>query len=100
MRLDTINKLCCPFDKKDLSLQVFVQDTNSNVLQGILSCKHCRRIYPVVHGVPIMAPDEYREFRLEQPLLEQWNNKTFLSDSAPLSFPAPDVREEPGKYSD
>jgi hypothetical protein len=30
------------------------------------------RIYPVVKGIPIMSPDEYREFKLEQPLLKRW----------------------------
>lgn len=72
MRMKTINKLCCPFDKADLQLKIFVKDTNLNVLEGILSCSACQRNYPIVHGVPIMSPDEYRQIKLEQPIIENW----------------------------
>ncbi|TCK80567.1 Trm112 family protein [Albibacterium bauzanense] len=75
MKPETINKLCCPFDKADLSLQVITQDLEKNILEGMLSCKQCNRYYPIIKGVPIMSPDEYREFNLEQPVIESWNNQ-------------------------
>jgi len=74
MKLQTITeKLCCPFDKKDLSLTVIRKDMEDNIIEGILSCSSCQRIYPIVSGIPIMSPDEYRSFELEQPLLERWS---------------------------
>jgi uncharacterized protein YbaR (Trm112 family) len=72
MKLSTLNKLCCPFDKADLSLQIIAQDIHENILEGLLTCKTCNRYYPIIKGIPIMSPDEYREFKLEQPLLESW----------------------------
>jgi len=72
MQLKTIAKLCCPFDKKDLELQVLAKDTNENIIEGILSCIHCQRKYPIIYGVPIMSPDEYRQIKLEQPVIERW----------------------------
>ena len=36
-----------------------------------MSCGQCQRIYPIAKGIPIMSPDEYRNFKLEQPLLER-----------------------------
>lgn len=72
MQLKTIAKLCCPFDKKDLELQVLAKDTNENIIEGILSCLHCQRKYPIIYGVPIMSPDEYRQIKLEQPVIERW----------------------------
>jgi uncharacterized protein YbaR (Trm112 family) len=72
MRIKTIEKLCCPFDKGNLDLQIFAQDLQQNVQEGILSCPVCKRDYPIVYGVPIMSPDEYRQPRLEQPVLEKW----------------------------
>ncbi|QNF32826.1 hypothetical protein HUW51_08805 [Adhaeribacter swui] len=72
MRLETIQKLCCPFDKEDLSLQIITQDTTKNILEGVLTCGTCQRYYPIISGIPIMAPDEYRENQLEAPLLEKW----------------------------
>jgi len=74
MKQETISKLCCPFDKADLSLQIITQDVEKNILEGMLSCKQCNRYYPIIKGIPIMSPDEYREFDLEQPVIESWNN--------------------------
>jgi len=74
MKITTINKLCCPFDKADLALQIFAQDLEQNILEGLLTCKTCERYYPIVKGIPIMSPDEYREFKLEQPLIDNWKN--------------------------
>jgi uncharacterized protein len=74
MRLETINKLCCPIDRQDLELTIITRDTEGKILQGFLNCKECKRLYPIVHGIPIMSPDEYREFKLELPLLEKWKH--------------------------
>lgn len=71
MKLDTIKKLCCPFDKSDLLLTTVTKDTEQNILEGYFVCKNCERIYPIVKGIPIMSPDEYREFKLEKPLLDR-----------------------------
>lgn len=81
MRLKTIEKLCCPFDKQDLNLKIFVKDTGQNVIEGILSCSHCQRKYPIVYGVPIMSPDEYRQIKLEQPIMEQWKLEHGITDT-------------------
>jgi uncharacterized protein len=72
MRTKTINKLCCPFDKSDLKLTIIRHEMGGNILDGILSCKSCDRVYPIVKGIPVMSPDEYREQKLEQPLLDSW----------------------------
>ena len=72
MRLETIKKLCCPFDKADVTLKIITKDDQDTVLEGILSCSECDRLYPIVSGIPIMNPDEYRNFELEQPLLDKW----------------------------
>jgi len=72
MKLNTIAKLCCPFDKQDLQLQILAQDIDQNVIEGILSCSTCLRKYPIIYGVPIMSPDEYRQITLEQPVVDRW----------------------------
>lgn len=75
MRLKTIEKLCCPFDHGDLSLKIIRQDLQDNVLEGLLTCKICKRYYPIIKGVPIMNPDEYRERNLETPVLKRWEKE-------------------------
>jgi uncharacterized protein YbaR (Trm112 family) len=72
MRIETIEKLCCPFDKSDLTLRIITKDEQDNILEGILSCADCKRVYPIVSKIPIMNPDEYRDFEREQPMLEKW----------------------------
>lgn len=79
MRIETIKKLCCSFDKADLQLSIIAKDVQENIIEGILFCKECKRVYPIVSGIPIMSPDEYREFKLEQPLLARWT-KDKISD--------------------
>lgn len=81
MKLSLLEKLCCPFDKNELDLKVFVQDEKNNVLEGLMTCTSCKRYFPIVYGIPIMTPDEYRERALEQPHLEKW-----LPDFKPSGF--------------
>jgi uncharacterized protein len=75
MRQLLIDKLCCPFDKQDLQLKIFVKDLEGNIKEGMLTCQQCKRYYPIVYGVPIMSPDEYREPQLETPLLQKWEDR-------------------------
>jgi uncharacterized protein YbaR (Trm112 family) len=73
MRKQLLNSLCCPFDKSDLSHTVVTTDLEGRILEGYLHCNMCNRIYPIVSGIPIMNPDEYREFQYEQPLYQRWS---------------------------
>lgn len=80
MTQETIDKLCCPFDHADLKLTIISNDIQENIVEGTLVCSSCSRIYPIVSGIPIMSPDEYREFKLEKPLLERLT-KEKISDN-------------------
>lgn len=71
MKTQLLDKLCCPFDKADLTIRILKQEADE-IQEAILNCTHCSRYYPVVFGVPIMSPDEYREKSLETPLLKRW----------------------------
>lgn len=84
MRIETINKLCCPFDKSDLTLNIITRDGQENILEGLLSCASCKRVYPIVSGIPIMSPDEYRDYKFEQPLLDKWEK--LLDDKEKSGF--------------
>ena len=72
MKIETIEKLCCPFDKADLELNIITKDIRGTIQEGLLFCSSCKRFYPIVKGIPIMSPDEYREPKLEQFLLDKW----------------------------
>ncbi len=72
MKASLMNKLCCPFDKHDLDLKVFVKNEEGDILEGLLTCGKCKRYFPIIYGIPVMTPDEYREKALEQPVVRRW----------------------------
>jgi|GEM_PF-243287 len=72
MKSSLVNKLCCPIDKHDLEIRVFAKHENGEILEALLTCNECNRYYPVIYGIPVMTPDEYREKSLEQPILQRW----------------------------
>lgn len=80
MNPSLLNKLCCPMDKHDLESKVFVQHENGDIIEGLLTCPDCRRYYPIIYGIPIMTPDEYREKALEEPILKKWDLDLAESD--------------------
>ncbi len=72
MKRSLLDKLCCPVDKHELNFQLFAQLENGDIMEGLLTCPSCKRYYPIVYGIPIMTPDEYREKALEEPILKKW----------------------------
>ena len=75
MKQSFADKLVCPVDKGELKLQVFATNTDNEIIEGLFTCQKCKRYYPVIYGLPIMSPDEYRQFELEQPMLERWKDQ-------------------------
>jgi len=78
MRASLINKLCCPIDKGELDIRIFVQregeeeHEETEILEALFTCRECNRYYPVIYGIPIMTPDEYRDKSLEEPVMRRW----------------------------
>lgn len=73
MNIKTIQKLCCPFDHADLDLTVVTKDlSGEEIIEGFFVCQKCERLYPIIKGIPIMSPDEYREAKLEKPVIDSW----------------------------
>lgn len=71
MRKGFFKKLCCPFDKSDLDLKIF-KEREEEIVEGLMSCTQCNRYFPIIYGIPIMTPDEYRQHQLEAPILKKW----------------------------
>ena len=65
-------RLACPIDKAaPLRLSVF-NVKQEEVIEGILECPHCHRYFPIIGGIPILTPDEYRDASIEAMFLEKW----------------------------
>lgn len=77
-------KLCCPIDKHDLNMRVFVKHEKGEIIEALLTCPECGRYYPVIYGIPIMTPDEYRDKAIEAPTLKKWGLQLKESESDKL----------------
>lgn len=71
MQKKLLEKLCCPFDKHELEVSI-ISENDQEINEGLLSCEQCQRYFPIIYGIPIMTPDEYRQRALEIPVLERW----------------------------
>ena len=60
-------------DKSELQHRIFREDERGDIIEGLLTCPECKRYYPIIYGLPIMTPDEYREKSLEAPILQKWD---------------------------
>ena len=81
MTKELLEKLCCPIDKHDLDISIINEDENDEILEALMSCPECKRYFPVIYGIPILIPDEYRDESLEKPLLEKWDENYELGIS-------------------
>lgn len=71
--------MVCPFDHGELKMTVY-NEKEEEVFEGMLTCEHCQRYYPIVQGIAIMTPDEYREIKFELPLLERWGEQVVIKE--------------------
>ena len=91
MQRKLLEKLCCPFDRSDLQVSIFNEDDQHEIYEGLLTCSNCNRYFPIIHGIPIMTPDEYRQKSLEAPVIERWGfeiapgEKTFILEQTKTS---------------
>jgi uncharacterized protein YbaR (Trm112 family) len=84
MRKELFEKLCCPMDKHDLEMNIFNEAEDGEILEALLSCPNCQRYFPVIYGIPILIPDEYRDESMEKPLLKKWGFELTESDDSKL----------------
>jgi uncharacterized protein YbaR (Trm112 family) len=90
MKKSFLTMLICPVDKTDLHINIFMHE-GEEILEGILICKKCLRYYPIVQGVPIISPDEYRDALLELSVLEKWGKACLVENgSQPFKLKAPE----------
>ena len=72
MTKQLFKKLCCPIDKHDLEINIFTETEEGEIIEALMSCPECHRYFPVIYGIPILIPDEYRDESLEKPMLKKW----------------------------
>ncbi|MEM4345143.1 MAG: methytransferase partner Trm112 [Candidatus Nitrosocaldus sp.] len=77
MRRWLLDILVCPIDKSDLQLRVFVE-CDDEIMEGVLICSACKRLYPIIKGIPVLLPDELRDKSVEQEFFKRWKDRLVL----------------------
>ena len=89
MKKNLITILVCPSDKHSNLDLIEFETNNSDVKSGLLYCIKCIRYYPIINGIPIMVPDNQRNFIHESDFLTPWINKipdNIKSNSMPFNI--------------
>lgn len=60
-------------DKHNLNIHIFTQTEDGEILEALMNCPQCHRQFPVIYGIPVLIPDEYRDKTLEEPILKKWD---------------------------
>ncbi|MEL7833546.1 Trm112 family protein [Fodinibius sp. Rm-B-1B1-1] len=92
MTKELLEKLCCPIDKHDLDANIINEREDGEILEGLLSCPECNRYFPVIYGIPILIPDEYRDESMEKPLLKKWGYELAEGEDSALPLLAESER--------
>ncbi len=67
--------IACPIDKSyPLELREFKSNVDE-VVEGVLICSRCNRIYPIVEGIPLLLQEELRDKEIEQAFMERWKDE-------------------------
>lgn len=84
MTKELLEKLCCPIDKHDLDIDILNESKDGEILEALMSCSECDRYFPIIYGIPILIPDEYRDESMEKPLLQKWGYELKESEDRDL----------------
>ena len=74
MKKKLMEILACPIDKH-YPLELFVFNENEEIIEGLILCPKCYRLYPIRDEIPELLPDELREEKDELPFLRKWREK-------------------------
>ncbi|MFN4336440.1 MAG: methytransferase partner Trm112 [Candidatus Nitrosocaldus sp.] len=66
--------LVCPIDKSTLQLRVF-DEHEDEIMEGVLICSSCKRLYPIIKGIPVLLPDELRDKKIEEEFFTRWKDR-------------------------
>jgi uncharacterized protein YbaR (Trm112 family)/SAM-dependent methyltransferase len=75
MNKKLLDHLSCPFCEGNIKIRKELQQEDSALLYGVLSCVECNSHYPIVEGIPIMMPPERRLGVYAIPKIESFYRK-------------------------
>lgn len=88
------NRLACPIDKTaPLRITIF-RVTKEEVEEGLLECPACNRYFPIIGGIPVMTPDDFRDASMEALFLERWRSHLGERYGKGSGFTLPPVEEK------
>jgi ubiquinone/menaquinone biosynthesis C-methylase UbiE/uncharacterized protein YbaR (Trm112 family) len=95
LKINILDKLCCPSCKNNLIAEPFSAEsleTENIIINGILLCSHCKKWFPVISYVPVML--NFKTSVHERFAKEYSDNLKLYPDYA-----IPDGQPKPGELS-
>ena len=87
MNINSIKLMCCPLCHSELTLSVR-EFTKDYIIEGLLECTRCERVYPIKEGIPDFLVNEILSGRDRKVMLEYeriaLNYDIFVSYIVPL----------------
>lgn len=60
MKEELLKILSCPYNQ-DTHLEMKVRKKqNDEIIDGVLPCEKCERLFPIIGGVPYLLPDDLK----------------------------------------
>ncbi len=87
MRKELLRILACPDCKEDLELIItkikprIIQGKRiEDIWEGALICKRCKRLFPIINGIPWLYPNNLRRRDIEEEFLKKISTKNISKE--------------------
>jgi len=75
VNVDLMDILACPIDKNfPLDLHVF-EKKDGEIEEGIIFCRKCGRVYPIIRKIPELLPDHLRNIDSDEAFFKKWKKQ-------------------------
>lgn len=75
MKKELLKYMCCPDCREDLVLSI-KKENDKEIISGTLSCRRCKKEYPVIEGVPVVLDSKkLKHFSKTKKNWENWWKK-------------------------
>ncbi|MHA1214291.1 MAG: Trm112 family protein [Candidatus Hodarchaeales archaeon] len=95
MKKDLMEILACPFCKNPNLELISFEESEVEVITGVILCSKCKRYYPIKGTIPVMLPDDLRRENEELEFLKQFKDKIprdILEEGKPFNLVSIDER--------
>ena len=73
MNKETLDLFACDKCSNDFHIEVYENDSNNSVFEGIIKCNQCKLWYPIYDGIPNFLPSHLADKSRRDSFREKWH---------------------------